>query len=180
MIKKRAGWLTVLLIGEMFTTSALELYEERFAGVLILLLPLILSSGGNSGSQATTLIVRAMALDQVRLRDWWRIVRRELSSGLALGAILAALGAARILAGHWLFEGSFTEHYLWVGCTIAISLIGVVTLGTLIGALLPLFLRTLGFDPASASAPVVATLLDVSGVLIYFNVAQWMLAGRLL
>jgi magnesium transporter len=179
MIKKRAGWLTVLLVGEMFTTSALSLYEERFASVLILLLPLILSSGGNSGSQATTLVVRAMALGQVRLRDWWRIVRRELTSGLALGAILATLGLLRILVGHWMF-GDFTEHYVYVGFTVGISLIAVVTLGTMIGSLLPLVLHALRFDPASASAPVVATLLDVSGVLIYFNVAFALLGGRLM
>jgi magnesium transporter len=179
MILKRAGWLAVLLVGEMFTTSALSLYEERFTKILIILLPLILSSGGNSGSQATTLIVRAMALGQVRLRDWWRIARRELSSGLALGAILALLGFARILVGHWWF-GDFTEHFLYVGFAVGISLIGVVTLGTLIGSLLPLVLRALRFDPASASAPVVATLLDVSGVLIYFNVAFALLEGRLL
>lgn len=179
MIKKRAGWLMVLLVGGMFTTSALDRYKDRFADVLTILLPMILSSGGNSGSQATTLVVRAMALDQVRLRDWWRIVRRELASGLALGVILASLGLLRILLGHWMF-GDFTDHYLYVGYVVGISLVGVVTLGTLIGALLPLVLRALKLDPASASAPVVATLLDVSGVLLYFNVALWLLEGRVL
>lgn len=179
MIKKRAGWLMVLLVGGMFTTSALERYKDRFADVLTILLPMILSSGGNSGSQATTLVVRAMALDQVRLRDWWRIVRRELVSGLALGVILAGLGLLRIMLGHWLFD-DFTEHYLYVGYVVGISLIGVVTLGTLVGALLPLVLRALKLDPASASAPVVATLLDVSGVLLYFSVAMWLLEGRVL
>ena len=179
MIRKRAGWLMVLLVGEMFTTSALDLYQDHFARVLIILLPLIISSGGNSGSQATTLVVRAMALDQVRLRDWWLIVKRELASGLALGLILAAVGLLRIVAGHWLFN-DFTDQYLYVGFTVGLSLVAVVTLGTLIGALLPLFLRALRFDPASASAPVVATLLDVSGVLIYFNLAQFFLKGKLL
>jgi magnesium transporter len=179
MIKKRAGWLAVLLAGGMLTTSALTAYQDKFAKVLTLLLPMILSSGGNSGSQATTLVVRAMALDQVRLRDWWRIVRRELASGLALGVILAGLGILRIMLGHWLFD-EFTEYYLYVGYVVAISLIGVVTLGTLIGALLPLVLRALKLDPASASAPVVATMLDVSGVLLYFNVALWLLEGRIL
>ncbi|MEQ1892680.1 MAG: magnesium transporter [Planctomycetota bacterium] len=179
MIKKRAGWLAVLLVGGMLTTSALTAYQDKFAKVLMLLLPMILSSGGNSGSQATTLVVRAMALDQVRLRDWWRIVRRELASGLALGVILAGLGILRIMLGHWLFD-EFTEHYLYIGYVVGISLIGVVTLGTLIGALLPLVLRAFKLDPASASAPVVATLLDVSGVLLYFNVALWLLEGRVL
>lgn len=179
MIKKRAGWLMVLLVGGMFTTSALDRFKDRFADVLTILLPMILSSGGNSGSQATTLVVRAMALDQVRLRDWWLIVRRELVSGLALGVILAGLGLLRILLGHWLFD-DFTEHYLYVGYVVGISLVGVVTLGTLVGALLPLVLRALKLDPASASAPVVATLLDVSGVLLYFSVALWLLEGRVL
>jgi magnesium transporter len=179
MIKKRAGWLMILLIGEMFTTAALANYEDRFAKVLIILLPLIISAGGNSGSQATTLVVRAMALDEVRLRDWWRILRRELASGLLLGLILASIGLLRILAGRWLFD-QYTEHYVYVALTVGFSLVGVVTLGTLIGALLPLFLRALKLDPASASAPVVATLLDVSGVLIYFTIAGHLLAGRLL
>lgn len=179
MIKKRAGWLMILLVGEMLTTTALASYEDKFAKVLIILLPLIISAGGNSGSQATTLIVRAMALDEVRLRDWWRILRRELASGLLLGVILASIGLLRILLGHWMW-GEYTDHYVFVGLTVGFSLVGVVTLGTLIGALLPLFLRALKLDPASASAPVVATLLDVSGVLIYFTIAGHLLAGRLL
>ena len=181
MLKKRVGWLVVLLVGEMFTTSALGMFEHQLATatVLILFLPLIISSGGNSGSQATTLVVRAMVLGQVRLRDWWLIVRRELASGLLLGAVLAPLGLLRVLLGHWLF-GDVEEHYVFVGLTVALSLVGVVLLGTLIGALLPLILRALRFDPASASAPMVATLLDASGVLIYFSVAQVLLRGKLL
>jgi magnesium transporter len=181
MLRKRAGWLTVLLIGEMFTTSALKMYETQFAAasVLIFFLPLIISSGGNSGSQATTLVVRAMALDQVRLRDAWRILRRELAGGLMLGAILASIGLVRVVLGHLLLDDA-TDHFLYVGLTVAASLVCVVTLGTLTGALLPLFLRALRFDPASASAPVVATLLDCTGVVIYFSLAKVFLTGRLL
>ena len=181
MIQKRAGWLMVLLVGQMFTISALALYQERFetAAVLVLFLPMIISSGGNSGSQATTLVIRAMALGQVRLRDWWRILRRELASGLVLGAILAVLGLTRIALGHLWFE-EYGEHWFVLGLTVVLSLVAVVTLGTLTGALLPLVLGKLGFDPAGASAPVVATLLDLSGVLIYFTLAQHLLHGRLL
>jgi magnesium transporter len=181
MLKKRAGWLMVLLVGQMLTVSALQLYQERFAAALVLFtfLPMIISSGGNSGSQATTLVIRAMALGQVRLRDWWRIVRRELASGLILGGVLAVLGLLRITLGEWWFD-EYGEFYVDVGLAVGASLVAVVTLGTLTGALLPLVLRALRFDPASASAPVVATLLDVSGVLIYFNVALLMLSGKLL
>jgi magnesium transporter len=181
MIKKRAGWLMVLLVGQMFTISALKGYQQRFeaAAVLVLFLPMIISSGGNSGSQATTLITRAMALGQVRLRDWWRIVRRELVSGLSLGALLAILGLLRIVLGEWMLD-EYGTFYLDIGLTVATSLVAVVVLGTLTGALLPLILRASGFDPASASAPMVATLLDLSGVLIYFNLAQLMLAGKIL
>jgi magnesium transporter len=181
MILKRAGWLMVLLVGQMFTISALRLYQERVATavVLVTFLPMIISSGGNSGSQATTLVIRAMALGQVRLRDWWRVLRRELASGLVLGLVLAVLGLARIGLGELWFQ-EYGEHWLVLGLTVVLSLVAVVTLGTLTGALLPLVLRKLGFDPAGASAPVVATLLDLSGVLIYFTLAQVLLSGRLL
>lgn len=181
MIKKRAGWLMVLLIGQMFTISALSLYQEQFAAAIVLVtfLPMIISSGGNSGSQATTLVIRAMALGQVRLRDSWRIVRRELVSGLFLGGLLALLGLARIVVGEWLAH-EYGSFYLDLGLAVGISLLAVVMLGTLTGALLPLLLRALRFDPASASAPMVATMLDLSGVLIYFNVARVVLAGKLL
>jgi magnesium transporter len=180
MIQKRAGWLMVLLIGQMFTISALRHYEDQFATAIVLVafLPMIISSGGNSGSQATTLVIRAMALGQVRLRDWWRIFRRELASGLLLGALLAALGLVRIVLGELWFD-EYGELYLQLGLVVGVSLVGVVVLGTLTGALLPLVLRALRFDPASASAPMVATLLDLSGVLIYFNVARVALAGKL-
>lgn len=181
MIQKRAGWLMVLLVGQMFTISALRLYQERVATavVLVTFLPMIISSGGNSGSQATTLVIRAMALGQVRLRDWARILRRELSTGLVLGTMLAVLGLTRIGLGELWFQ-EYGEHWFVLGATVVLSLVAVVTLGTLTGALLPLFLRKLGFDPAGASAPVVATMLDLSGVLIYFTLAQELLHGRLL
>jgi magnesium transporter len=141
--------------------------------------PLIISSGGNSGSQASTLVIRAMALGEVRLRDWWRVVRREIFAGLVLGTILGTIGLTRILAWVGLF-GSYGEHYLLVGATVAVSLVGVVTFGTLAGSLLPFVLRRLGFDPASACAPFVATLVDVTGLVIYFTVASVIFRGTLL
>lgn len=181
MVKKRAGWLSLLFVGEMLTASAMARFEHEIATavVLALFVPLIISSGGNSGSQASTLIIRAMALGEVRLRDWWLIVRRELASGLALGSILAALGIVRVIAWEILFQ-SYGEHYVRVAITVGISLLGVVTWGTLSGSMLPFVLRRAGLDPASASAPFVATLVDVSGLIIYFEVAQLVLAGTLL
>lgn len=181
MVKKRAGWLAALFLGEMLTASAMGRYEDEIAHavVLALFVPLIISSGGNSGSQATTLIIRAMALGEVTVRDWWRISRRELAAGLALGVILAAIGLVRILAWQAAFH-TYGEHYARVAVTVAISLVGVVTWGTLAGSMLPFVIRRFGFDPASASAPFVATLVDVSGLVIYFNVAQFVLSGTLL
>ena len=181
MIKKRAGWLAALFLGEMLTATAMGFFEHEIAKavVLALFVPLIISSGGNSGSQATTLVIRAMALGEVRLRDWWRVMRREIGSGLALGSILAVIGFTRILV--WQMAAKvYGEHWMKVALTVAFSLVGVVTFGTLTGSLLPFILRRLGFDPASASAPVVATMLDLSGVLIYFTLAQELLRGRLL
>jgi len=181
MVRKRAGWLSALFIGEMLTATAMGRFEGEIARavVLALFVPLIISSGGNSGSQASTLVVRALALGQLRLRDWWRVVRRELSAGLALGTVLAAIGFGRILLWQGLFS-TYGEHYLLVALTVASSLVGVVTWGTLAGSMLPLLLRRLGFDPASASAPFVATLVDVSGIVIYFSVASVILRGTLL
>ena len=181
MIKKRAGWLSALFLGEMLTASAMSRYEDEIAKavVLALFVPLIISSGGNSGSQATTLIIRAMALGEVTVRDVWRIVRRELTAGLALGSILALIGLVRILLWQQLFH-SYGEHYVQVAATVATSLLGVVTWGTLVGSMLPFAIRSLGFDPASASAPFVATLVDVCGLMIYFNVASIMLRGSML
>ena len=147
--------------------------------VLALFIPLIISSGGNSGSQASTLVIRAMALGEVRLRDWWRVVRREILAGLVLGTILGMIGLMRILLWPTRVQ-VYGEHYLLIGCTVAVSLVGVVLFGTIAGSMLPFILRRLGFDPASASAPFVATLVDVSGLIIYFTVASFILYGVLL
>lgn len=181
MIKKRAGWLMALFIGEMFTATAMSHYEHDIAKavVLALFIPLVISSGGNSGSQATTLIIRAMALGEVRLRDWWRVLNRELISGVCLGLILGSIGLMRIL----LWPGKETlygEHYVLVAVTVACSLVGIVLWGTLAGSMLPFLLRRLGLDPATSSAPFVATLVDVTGLVIYFTVASLFLKGILL
>lgn len=181
MVKKRAGWLAALFLGEMLTASAMGHYEEEIARavVLALFVPLIISSGGNSGSQATTLIIRAMALGEVTVSDWFRIIRRELTAGFFLGVILATIGLVRILLWQAMFH-TYGPHYLKVALTVAVSLVGVVTWGTIAGSMLPFVIRRLGFDPASASAPFVATLVDVSGLVIYFNAAQFLLQGSLL
>jgi magnesium transporter len=181
MIKKRAGWLMALFIGEMFTATAMGHYENdiKKAVVLALFIPLVISSGGNSGSQATTLIIRAMALGEVRLKDWWRVMSRELVSGLSLGIILGTIGMLRIL----LWPGRETlygEHYMLVALTVSCSLVGIVLWGTLAGSMLPFLLRRLGLDPATSSAPFVATLVDVTGLMIYFTVASFILKGILL
>jgi magnesium transporter len=181
MVRKRAGWLAILFVGEMLTATAMGYFEHEIARavVLALFVPLIISSGGNSGSQASTLVVRSLALGELKLRDWWRVISREAFSGLVLGAILATIGLTRILVWQGLF-GAYGEHYILIALTVASSLIGVVTWGTLAGSMLPMILRRLGFDPASASAPFVATLVDVSGLLIYFSVASVLLRGTLL
>ena len=181
MIRKRAGWLAALFLGEMLTATAMGQFEAEIARavVLALFVPLIISSGGNSGSQATTLVIRAMALGEVRIRDWWRVIRRELVTGLGLGIILASIGLVRILLWQFLFD-TYGDHYLLVAMTVALSLTGVVLWGSLMGSILPFVLRGLGFDPASASAPFVATLVDVTGLVIYFTVAAVVLRGTLL
>ena len=181
MVKKRGRWLAALFIGEMFTATAMGYYEAEIAKavVLIMFVPLIISSGGNSGSQATTLVIRAMALGEVRLRDWWRVVRRELAAGLALGCMLAAIGFVRIIVWQAV-KPLYGPYYLLVAFTVAASLIGVVLFGTIAGSMLPFLLRRLGVDPASASAPFVATLVDVTGLVIYFTVASIILHGTLL
>ncbi len=181
MVRKRAGWLAALFLGEMLTATAMSRFEGEIARavVLALFVPLIISSGGNSGSQATTLVIRAMALGEVRLRDWGRIVRREAAAGLALGTVLAVIGFARIELWQALFH-TYGAHHLAVAVTVAVSLVGVVLWGTLSGSMLPLLIRRAGFDPASASAPFVATLVDVSGLVIYFSVASVVLRGTLL
>ena len=181
MVRKRAGWLAILFLGEMLTATAMGYFSDEIsrAVVLALFIPLIISSGGNSGSQATTLVIRAMALGEIRLRDWWRVIRRELLAGIALGAILGVIGVTRILLWHVL-RGTYGEHYLVIALTIGCSLIGVVMFGTLAGSMLPFILRSCGLDPASASAPFVATLVDVTGLIIYFSVASIILRGILL
>jgi len=181
MIQKRAGWLAALFLGEMLTATAMGQFQAEIARavVLALFVPLIISSGGNSGSQATTLVIRAMALGELRIRDWWRVMRREFITGLGLGTILASIGLARILVWQGLFN-AYGEHYFLVAMTVALSLVGVVLWGSLIGSILPFILRGLGFDPASASAPFVATLVDVTGLVIYFTVAAMILRGTLL
>ncbi|HLF22913.1 MAG TPA: magnesium transporter, partial [Burkholderiales bacterium] len=181
MIRKRAGWLAALFLGEMLTATAMGQFETEIARavVLALFVPLIISSGGNSGSQATTLVIRAMALGEIRLRDWWRVIRREVVTGIGLGAILATIGLLRILLWQGLFD-AYGEHYFLVALTVAFSLVGVVLWGSVAGSILPFILRRLGFDPASASAPFVATLVDVTGLVIYFTVAAFVLRGSLL
>jgi magnesium transporter len=181
MIKKRAGWLVILFLGEMLTATAMSHFEHEIerAVVLSLFIPLLISSGGNSGSQATSLIIRALALREVRLRDWWRVIRREVVAGIMLGAILGVVGFTRIIVWQMLWQ-TYGQHYLLIALTIAFSLLGVVTFGTLAGSMLPFLLRKCGMDPASASAPFVATLVDVTGLIIYFTVAKIVLTGTLL
>jgi magnesium transporter len=182
MMRKRGGWLVALFLGQLLTATAMGHFEEEIASavVLAIFVPLIISSGGNSGSQVTSLIIRALTLREVGLGDWWQIVRRELPTGLMLGLLLGALGLVRVVLWEALGWGHYGGHVWLVGLTIMISLMSVVTVGTLAGSLLPLLLRRLGFDPASASAPFVATLVDVTGIVIYFTVASIILRGTLL
>jgi magnesium transporter len=181
MIKKRAGWLSVLFLGESLTATAMGYFEGEIARavVLALFVPLVISSGGNSGGQATTLVIRAMALGEVKLRDWWRVMRREILSGLGLGSILALIGVARVMVWETFFHTYGPYHTLLALC-VALSLIGVVLWGTVVGSMLPFLLRRLGLDPATASAPFVATLVDVTGLVIYFTTAKILLSGTLL
>jgi magnesium transporter len=181
MLRKRAGWLVILFLGELLTATAMTHYERQIeeAVVLALFIPLLISSGGNSGSQATTLIIRAMALGEVRLRDWWRVISRELTTGIVLGLLLGTIGFLRIVL--WQFVSPiYGQYYMLVAVTILLSLLGVVTFGTVAGSMLPFMLRRVGLDPASASAPFVATLVDVTGLIIYFSVAKIVLSGTLL
>jgi magnesium transporter len=182
MVRKRAGWLCALFLGEMLTAAAMGHFAAEIgrAVVLALFIPLIISSGGNSGSQATSLIIRAIALREVRLGDWWRVAFRELPAGLTLGAILGGIGFTRILLWQWLGWYDYGGHYLLVAETVSLALVGVVLFGSLTGSMLPFLLRRIGFDPASASAPFVATLVDVTGLVIYFSVALLVLRGTLL
>ncbi len=181
MVRKRGGWLLILFIGEMFTTSAMGYFEDEIkrAVILAMFLPLIISSGGNSGSQASTLIVRAMALGEVRLKDWWRVFVREIGVGLCLGLLLGVIGMIRIYFWPWR-EQMYGEHYFLIAATVSTSVIGVVLWGSISGSMLPFILRRFKLDPASASAPAVATIVDVTGVVIYFSVASLILKGTLL
>ncbi len=182
MLRKRAGWLSVLFLGEMLTASAMQHYEDELARavVLTLFIPLIMSSGGNSGSQATSLLIRSLALRELRLRDWWKVALRELPTGVVLGAILGLLAIVRITI--WQLAGlhDYGEHWKLLAVTIGAALVGIVTFGSLSGSMLPFVLKRLGFDPASASAPFVATLVDVTGLVIYFSIAAMILGGTLL
>jgi magnesium transporter len=182
MIKKRAGWLCILLLGEMLTASAMQHFEGELdrALVLTLFIPLIMSSGGNSGSQATSLLIRALALREVKLGDWWRVALREVPTGMVLGVILGVIGVVRITV--WQLAGFFDygEHWMLVAATVGTALAAIVTFGSLTGSMLPFILKRAGFDPASASAPFVATLVDVTGLVIYFSVALVILRGTLL
>jgi magnesium transporter len=181
LMRKRVGWLALLFVGEMFTVSALGVFEEKIqtAVVLSFFIPLIISSGGNSGSQASTLVIRAMTVGEVRLRDWWRVARREVLSGLTLGGVLGLMGFARVMIGDAM--GWDPQPYpLRLSLAIGLSLICVVLLGTTAGSMLPFLLRRVGFDPASASAPLVATVVDLTGLLIYFAIATMLLSGLVL
>jgi magnesium transporter len=181
LIQKRAGWLVVLFVGEMLTASAMGYFEHELekAVVLALFIPLIISSGGNSGSQASTLIIRALALGEIRLQDWWRVLGRELISGLALGFILGSVGLLRIL--FWpTREALYGSHYQMIAVTVAFSVLGCVLWGMISGLMLPFILKKFKLDPATASAPFVATIVDVTGLIIYFTVAHLILEGALL
>ncbi|MBE0637470.1 MAG: magnesium transporter [Bacteroidales bacterium] len=182
MVRKRAFWLIILFVGEMFTASALGFFESEIAAavVLVLFIPLIISSGGNSGSQAATLIVRAMALKELSFKDWFYVLKKEIFSGFLLGMILGSVGLLKIIAWQYFEIADYGEHWLFLGLTIFFSLIGVVMWGTFSGSMIPIFLKKFKLDPATSSSPLVATLVDVTGIVIYFSVAALMLTGKLL
>ena len=181
LFKKRVFWMIILFVGELMTISAMHQFEAQIAKVVILatFIPLIISSGGNSGSQAATLIIQAMALKEISLEDWWKIMRREIISGLLLGITLCFIGIAVILIWHN-FSSIFGQYYISIAFTVGLSLIGIILWGTLVGSMLPLILKRLGADPAASSTPFVATLVDVTGLIIYFSMAVLILSGKLL
>ncbi len=181
LIRKRAFWLSLLFVGEMLTATALASYEHEMSKAVILafFIPLIISSGGNSGSQATSLVIRSIALGETHLSDWWRVMWREIASGVVLGCVLGGIAMLGVIL--WPWKGQVGgEHFFRVGLTLSITLVGVVTYGTLVGAMFPMILRRVGLDPAVSSAPFVATMVDVSGIMIYFTIAMLMLKGTLL
>ena len=182
LFKKRVTWLIVLFLGEMLTATAMGYFEDELAKavVLALFIPLIISSGGNSGSQASTLIIQAMAVGEISLADWWRVLRRELVSGLLLGGVLGIVGFARIILWSQIFPNNYGEHYIMLGAVVGLSLVGVVLWGTLSGSMLPILLKRLGADPAVSSAPFVATMVDVTGLVIYFSMAFLLLKDMML
>jgi magnesium transporter len=182
LLKKRAGWLVLLLFGEMLTTTAMQYFQAEIqaATVLALFLPLIMSAGGNSGSQASTLIIQAMALGEVTIKDWWKVMRREIISGFLLGVILGLIGFFRVVMWHQMHIIDYGIYWLRLSLTIGFSLVGIVLWGSLMGSMLPIFLKRMKLDPAASSAPFVATLVDVTGVVIYFSVAYFFLKGQLL
>ena len=182
LIKKRSGWLVLLFLGEMMTASAMAYFEEEIskAVVLMLFVPLIISSGGNSGSQAASLIIRSLALGELRLQNWWYVMRKEILSGLSLGAVLGIIFLLRTVIWHFSGFYDYGEHWLWIALTVSLTLIFVVLWGTLSGSMIPLVLKRCGLDPAIASAPFVATLVDVTGLIIYFSIAALLLMGKLL
>ena len=182
LVKKRAGWLVILFLSEMLTATAMQFFQKEIeaATVLTLFIPLIMSSGGNSGSQASTLIIQAMALGELTITDWWKVMRRELISGTILGVILGSIGFLRIVLWQNLHIFNYGAYWLLVATTIFCSLIGIVLWGSLVGSMLPIILKKLKLDPAASSAPFVATLVDVTGIIIYFTVAFIFLQGKLL
>ncbi len=182
LFRKRISWLIVLFLGEMLTATAMGFFEDEIAKavVLALFVPLIISSGGNSGSQASTLIIQAMAVGELTISDWWKVLRREIISGLLLGGVLGIVGFFRVMAWSQFFPGVYGPHYLYIGATVGFSLVGVVLWGTLSGSMLPILLKKAGADPAVSSAPFVATLVDVTGLIIYFSFAYAFLRGLLL
>jgi magnesium transporter len=182
LFKKRITWLVVLFLGEMLTATAMGYFEGEIAKVIVLttFIPLILSSGGNTGSQASTLIIQAMSVGEITIEDWWRILKREIVSGLLLGLVLGIIGFFRVMVWHYISPGFYGEHWLMIANTIGLTLVGVVIWGTITGSMLPMVLKRLGADPAVSSAPFVATLVDVTAILIYFGLAFLFLQGTLL
>jgi len=182
LVRKRAGWLTVLFFGEMLTASAMSFFEKEIekAVVLALFVPLLISSGGNSGSQAASLIIRSLALNELQLKNWWYVMKKEILSGLLLGSSLAAIGFLRIFIWQQAGLYDYGEYWIWIGLTVSVTLIFIVLWGTLSGSMIPFVLKKIGLDPATASAPFVATLVDVTGLVIYFSFAAMLLTGKLL